>query len=49
MALAFVPELLTGDATTMKAVVAKLFHTSWVVSWAPGQLADVALEWQRYR
>ena len=49
MALAFVPELLSEDAATMKAVVAKLFHTSWVVSSAPGQLADVALEWQRHR
>lgn len=47
--LMFVPELLHGDAATMRAVVEQLFHTSWVVSWAPGQVIDVALEWQRYR
>ena len=49
IALGFVPELLSNDAAVMKAVVAKLFHTSWVVAWAPGQLADVALEWQQHR
>lgn len=49
VALLFVPDVLNGDSPTLKQVVAKLFHTSWVVTWAPGQLADVALEWQRYR
>ena len=33
----------------MKAVVARHFTHSWVLSWAPGHLADVSLNWQRYR
>ena len=49
IALYFVPEALHGDTALMKAVAAKHFSQSWVVPWAPGQLAEVCLDWQRYR
>ena len=49
IALYFVPETLHGDNALMRAVAAKHFSQSWVVPWAPGQLADVCLNWQRYR
>ena len=47
--LYFVPEGLHGDTDLMKAAVSKGFRQSWVVTWAPGHLADVSLQWQRYR
>lgn len=49
VALYFTPELLQSDSDLMKAVVSKSFRQGWVVSWAPGHLADVSLQWQRYR
>ena len=33
----------------MKAAVSMGFRQSWVITWAPGHLADVSLQWQRYR
>ncbi|KAL0019773.1 hypothetical protein WJX79_007774 [Trebouxia sp. C0005] len=49
IALYFVPEGLHGDSDLMKAAVSKGFRQSWVITWAPGHLADVSLQWQRYR
>lgn len=49
LALYFIPETLHSNNDIMAAVVSKLFRLNWVVSWAPGQLADVDLQWQRYR
>ncbi|KAL0035553.1 hypothetical protein WJX77_011820 [Trebouxia sp. C0004] len=49
IALYFVPEGLHGDSDLMKAAVSKSFRQSWVITWAPGHLADVSLQWQRYR
>jgi len=49
IALYFVPEELHGDSELMKAVVSKGFRQTWVITWAPGHLADVSLQWQHYR
>ncbi len=49
IALYFVPEGLHGDSDLMKAAVSMGFRQSWVITWAPGHLADVSLQWQRYR
>ena len=49
IALYFVPEGLHGDSDLLKAAVSMGFRQSWVITWAPGHLADVSLQWQRYR
>lgn len=49
IALYFTPEVLQSDSGLMKAVVSQSFRQGWVVAWAPGHLADVSLQWQRYR
>jgi len=47
--LYFIPEALHSDNDLMKDVVSEGFRHSWVVTWAPGHVADVSLQWQRYR
>lgn len=46
--LLYDPELLQHDTAAMRELVDKHFADNWVVSWAPGFLADLPVQWAQY-
>eukprot|EP00884_Botryococcus_braunii_P002738 jgi/Botrbrau1/12465/Bobra.0169s0012.2 len=49
IALYYVPHVLQKDTAVMRALVDRHFCDCWMVSWAPGFRADLALEWDSWR
>ena len=37
------------DTAGMRELVDKHFADNWVISWAPGFLADLPVQWARYK
>ena len=47
--LFYTPAILQRDAALMRMLVDKHYVDSWILLWAPGFLADLALDWDNYK
>ncbi len=43
------PDLLHRDLPLMRMLVDRHFADTWCVMWAPGQHADLAVEWEPFK